>query len=117
MRSFGTEDRPTTNPVAGRNDVYEYIIFKANDIKDLIVCDTPKPVVELSGGLPYDPAIITVSQNRTSGIPSQPGVGGNLNTVSGGCKFPSIVCLPTVSSYSFVLGINQTIRYLYFIRC
>ncbi|VDN40248.1 unnamed protein product, partial [Gongylonema pulchrum] len=44
VRSFGTEDRPTSNPVAARDDVYEYIIFKATDIKDLIVCETPKPV-------------------------------------------------------------------------
>lgn len=42
VRSFGTEKRPTANPVAARDDVYEYIIFKASDIKDLIVCDTPK---------------------------------------------------------------------------
>uniref|UniRef100_A0A158R4G3 LSM14 domain-containing protein n=1 Tax=Syphacia muris TaxID=451379 RepID=A0A158R4G3_9BILA len=84
VRSFGTEDRPTPNPVAGRDDVYEYIIFKAKDIKDLIVCDTPKPVVELSSGLPYDPAIITVSQSHTAGMPSQAAVGSGLNAVSGG---------------------------------
>ena len=42
MRSFGTENRPCSNPVAPRDDVYEYIIFKAADIKDLIVCETPK---------------------------------------------------------------------------
>ena len=91
VRSFGTEDRPTPNPVAGREDVYEYIIFKAKDIKDLIVCETPKPVVELSSGLPYDPAIITVSQNRTAGAPAQPGVGVGLTAVSGGCKFDRLL--------------------------
>ncbi|KAF1771623.1 hypothetical protein GCK72_003450 [Caenorhabditis remanei] len=60
VRSFGTEKRPTANPVAARDDVYEYIIFKASDIKDLIVCDTPK-MANIGGGLPYDPAIISVS--------------------------------------------------------
>lgn len=81
VRSFGTEDRPTPNPVAGRDDVYEYIIFKAKDIKDLIVCDTPKPVMELSGGLAYDPAIITVSENRTAAITA---VKNALNALSEG---------------------------------
>ncbi|KJH53290.1 FFD and TFG box motif protein [Dictyocaulus viviparus] len=65
VRSFGTEDRPTPNPVEARDDVYEYIIFKANDIKDLIVCETPK-VATLAGGLPYDPAIISVSARTGS---------------------------------------------------
>jgi protein LSM14 len=64
VRSFGTEDRPTESPVAARDDVYEYIIFKASDIKDLIVCETPKPAA-LTGGLPYDPAIVSVS-SRTA---------------------------------------------------
>ena len=44
MRSYGTEDRPTANPVPARDDVFEYIIFKASDIKDIIVNETPKVV-------------------------------------------------------------------------
>ncbi|KAI6241173.1 hypothetical protein M3Y99_00340200 [Aphelenchoides fujianensis] len=60
VRSFGTEDRPTAHPVQPRDEVYEYIIFKASDIKDLVVCETPKQP-DLAG-LPYDPAIISVSQ-------------------------------------------------------
>ncbi|KAI6178348.1 hypothetical protein M3Y98_00491000 [Aphelenchoides besseyi] len=60
VRSFGTEDRPTEHPVRPRDEVYEYIIFKASDIKDLVVCETPKqPEI---GELQYDPAIISVSQ-------------------------------------------------------
>ena len=53
VRSFGTEDRQTDKPVAPRNEVYEYIIFRASDIKDLIVDDPPATSPGLS-----DPAII-----------------------------------------------------------
>lgn len=88
MRSFGTEDRPTPNPVAARDDIYEYIIFKATDIKDLIVCETPKPVPQLASGLAYDPAILSISSGRTIPMhPSVPSVPIGSNIISAGCKF------------------------------
>ncbi|CAB4065696.1 LSM14 [Lepeophtheirus salmonis] len=58
VRSFGTEDRPTDRPVAPRDEVYEYIIFRGSDIKDIRVCGPPKPQPTLQGGLPNDPAIL-----------------------------------------------------------
>jgi len=58
VKSFGTEDRPTDRPVAPRDEVYEYIIFRGSDIKDIRVCEPPKPQQMLSGGLPNDPAIV-----------------------------------------------------------
>jgi len=58
VRSFGTEARPTERPVAPRDEVYEYIIFRGADIKDIKVCEPPKPLPTLQGGLPNDPAII-----------------------------------------------------------
>jgi protein LSM14 len=58
VRSFGTEDRPTDRPVAPRDEVYEYIIFRGSDIKDIRVCESPKPQPTLTGGLPNDPAIV-----------------------------------------------------------
>lgn len=65
MRSFGTEDRQTDKPVAPRNEVYEYIIFRASDIKDLIVDDPPSASPGLS-----DPAIIqAVSHDVTERSP------------------------------------------------
>lgn len=54
VRSYGTEDRVTDKPVAPRNEVYEYIIFRASDIKDLIVDDPPA----LQASQLTDPAII-----------------------------------------------------------
>jgi len=70
VRSFGTEDRPTEHPVPPRSEVYEYIIFKASDIKDLVVCETPQPVPSLCSGLPYDPAIVSVSKQPNNQAPA-----------------------------------------------
>merc|ERR1711884_739213 len=67
VRSFGTEDRPTDRPVAPRDEIYEYIIFRGSDIKDIRVCHPPKPQPTLQGGLPNDPAI--VQHSATSDVP------------------------------------------------
>lgn len=44
--------------MAPRDEVYEYIIFRGPDIKDIRVCHPPKPQPTLEGGLPNDPAIV-----------------------------------------------------------
>ncbi|TKR62372.1 hypothetical protein L596_026348 [Steinernema carpocapsae] len=74
VKSFGTEDRQPGNPIPGREDVYEYIIFKAGDIKDLLVCENPKPAAPANDGLPYDPAIITVSNAPHPGAAAETSV-------------------------------------------
>ncbi|XP_032901077.1 protein LSM14 homolog B-like [Amblyraja radiata] len=65
VRSFGTEDRPTDRPIAPRDDIYEYIIFRGSDIKDFTVCDSPKPQ-------PQDPAIVHSSLSTSTNASFQP---------------------------------------------
>ena len=44
--------------MSARDEIYEYIIFRGSDIKDIRVLQTPKPHPTLVGGLPNDPAIV-----------------------------------------------------------
>uniref|UniRef100_A0A1I7YZI7 FFD domain-containing protein n=1 Tax=Steinernema glaseri TaxID=37863 RepID=A0A1I7YZI7_9BILA len=37
VRSYGTETRRTARPIPARDEIYEYVIFKAGDIKDFMV--------------------------------------------------------------------------------
>ena len=62
VKSFGTEDRPAERKVAARDEVFEYIIFRASDIKDLIVDDPPAGTV--APGF-IDPAIIQAVSRLT----------------------------------------------------
>ncbi|XP_074028128.1 LSM14 family protein trailer hitch isoform X2 [Leptinotarsa decemlineata] len=56
VRSFGTEDRDTPYPVPAQNQVYDYILFRGSDIKDIQVIGNiahPQPL--------NDPAIMQLS--------------------------------------------------------
>lgn len=56
VKSFGTEGRPTDRPVPPREEIFEYIIFRGSDIKDITVCEPMK----IHHSLPQDPAIVQV---------------------------------------------------------
>uniref|UniRef100_A0A673VG74 LSM family member 14B n=1 Tax=Suricata suricatta TaxID=37032 RepID=A0A673VG74_SURSU len=70
VRSFGTEDRPTDRPAPPREEIYEYIIFRGSDIKDITVCEPPKA----QHTLPQDPAIVQSSLGSGSAASFQPHV-------------------------------------------
>ena len=61
MQSFGSEDRVTPHgaPIPASDQIYEFIVFQAAQIKDLVVAPNAPP--------PVDPAIIqAVSQAMCS---------------------------------------------------
>ncbi|XP_004574198.1 protein LSM14 homolog B-B isoform X1 [Maylandia zebra] len=64
VKSYGTEDRHTVRPVPPKDEVYEFIIFRGSDIKDITVSEPPKP----HHGLPRDPAIVQSSIGSSSAM-------------------------------------------------
>jgi len=69
VRSFGTEERPTDRPLPARDEIYEYIIFRGSDIKDLNICEPPKAQLTLAHL--QDPAIVKQSGPVTSSASQQ----------------------------------------------
>lgn len=82
VRSFGTEDRPSERPAAPRDEIYEYVIFRGSDIKDIRVCEPPKPQPNMLSGLPNDPAIVQHSVAVTP-APNYGAAGGFKQSFSG----------------------------------
>lgn len=50
VRSFGTEDRDTQFQIAPQSQIYDYILFRGTDIKDIRIVNSPQ--------IPNDPAIM-----------------------------------------------------------
>ncbi|XP_045464025.1 protein LSM14 homolog B isoform X3 [Harmonia axyridis] len=55
VRSFGTEERETSCPIPAQNQVYDYILFRGSDIKDIRVLNSVPPQAL------NDPAIMQLS--------------------------------------------------------
>ena len=56
--SFGTEDREVEKFIPPRDEKFEFIVFRGQDIKDLVVCEVPSEQTKRQ--LPQDPAIVQV---------------------------------------------------------
>lgn len=59
--SFGTEGRRPEDEVAPTDIVYDYIVFRGSDVKDLRIEETPKENQPPKPKVPDDPAILGVS--------------------------------------------------------
>jgi len=63
VRSYGTEGRKG-NPdaeIAGSDQIYEYIVFRGSDVKELNIVEAPAPKESQAPQMPNDPAIMGVS--------------------------------------------------------
>lgn len=68
VRSFGTEGRKgdVSEEVAPSDQVYEYIVFRGSDVKDLRIEEGPGSVKENKPpAVPNDPAILGVSDTSS----------------------------------------------------
>ena len=54
VKSYGTENRPTANPIKPQDTIWECILFRASDIKDIHVMEGPAETSQMD-----DPAIIS----------------------------------------------------------
>lgn len=63
VRCFGTENRSETHVVEPSPDIYEFIIFRGKDIKDLHVCERPTAPAQVKKPL-QDPAIVSTTMVR-----------------------------------------------------
>lgn len=63
VRSFGTEGRRNRpeEEIAPSDQVYDYIIFRGSDVKDLRIEDHPGMKENKPPAMPEDPAIVNVS--------------------------------------------------------
>ena len=61
VKSFGTEGRDPENEIPPSDNVYEYIVFRGSDVKDLRIEKEPEKTSTQQPQPPDDPAILGVS--------------------------------------------------------
>ncbi|ORX44400.1 hypothetical protein BCR36DRAFT_586253 [Piromyces finnis] len=91
VRSYGTEGRKKnkSEEISGTDQIYEYIVFRGSDIKDLQVCEAPqRPQVQV----PKDPAILGTTAPAPSSIP--PGFNMMQGLVDGNMLPPNLAINP-----------------------
>ncbi|MCJ1294083.1 hypothetical protein MMC34_005640 [Xylographa carneopallida] len=69
--SFGTEGRRSDDEVPASDNVYEYIVFRGSDVKDLRIEEGPKESKPPKPPVPDDPAILGSARRPPSAAVSQ----------------------------------------------
>ncbi|MCJ1477288.1 hypothetical protein MMC13_005959 [Lambiella insularis] len=69
--SFGTEGRRPDDEVPASDNVYEYIVFRGSDVKDLRIEEGPKENNPPKPAVPDDPAILGSARRPPSAVVSQ----------------------------------------------
>jgi protein LSM14 len=70
VSSFGTEGRKTdpAEEIPPSDSVYEYIVFRGSDVKDLRIEEAPAARENIPPQVPNDPAILGVSVDFSMGV-------------------------------------------------
>ncbi|KAL6720217.1 hypothetical protein ACLMJK_002138 [Lecanora helva] len=73
VKSFGTEGRDTENEIPPSENVYEYIVFRGSDVKDLRIEKEPEKKTVQQPQVPDDPAILGQARPaHSTSAPAQP---------------------------------------------
>lgn len=74
VTSYGTEGRKSKpeEEIPASDQVYEYIVFRGSDVKDLRIEEAPAAKENKPPQPPNDPAILGVSHNILLNVPTKP---------------------------------------------